>query len=407
MNIKKLSYPGLTTIALLSVIFLGSCTSHGESNSIENQVYVPVPDVAQTDGFKVGVFRCPLWYEKTRPNAWEPIKRFPERTPLLGYYNEADPEFVDWEIKFARENGISFFVECWYRKAENRGQSPVEDTLNHWLHQGFFHSRYMDMMEFAILWENENRLSAGAEGMDDLINNLMPYWIKNYFSKPNYLQVDGQPFLIIYGPPQFISDMGGVDAARLAIAKMKETARQAGLGGLYVVGEYHETLHAEISFIKEAGFDAITSYHWPSFSGLMPVVPETQREIVDFQEQCWSKLKEISGLPAITAISVGWDSEPWGFTYYKGQWTLTPDYFRQLCERAKRYNLENPDPVSNLILIDNWNEFGEGHYIFPTRQYGFGHLTAIRNTFSVSNPHHIDILPEDIGLGPYIYRKED
>lgn len=372
-----------------------------------NNDYVPVPQPADTGEFSIGVFRCPLWYERTRPTAWEPIKRFPERTPLLGYYNEADPEFVDWEIKFALENGISFFVECWFRKIDNRGQSPVRDTLNHWLHKGFFHSRYRDMMQFAILWENENRISTGADGIDDLIDNLMPYWIENYFSKPSYLQVDGKPFFIIYGYQNFIDDMGGRENATVAVEKMKQTAKNAGFEGLFLVAEYHDPFHVDLHFLKDIGFDAMTSYHWPSFSGFMPTVPETQRQIVEFQEKCWPKLKEISGLPSITTISVGWDSEPWGFSYYKGQWTLTPDYFRKLCESAKKYNLNNPDPVSNFIIIDNWNEYGEGHYIFPTRQYGFGHLTAIRNTFSISKPNHIDILPEDIGLGPYIFKKND
>lgn len=395
----------LIFLLAITIILISQLDISGTNPSDEK--YVPVPEPALTGDFNIGVFRCPLWYEKTRPNAWEPIKRFPERTPLLGYYNEADPEFVDWEIKFALENGISFFVECWFRKIDNRGHSPVRDTLNHWLHNGFFHSRYRDMMQFAILWENENRISTGADGIDDLIDNLMPYWIENYFSKPSYLKVDGKPFFIIYGYQNFIDDMGGRENATVAVDKMKQTAKNAGFNGLFLVAEYHDPFHVDLSFLKDVGFDAITSYHWPSFSGLMPTVPETQGQIVEFQEQCWPKLKEISDLPSITTISVGWDSEPWGFSYYKGQWTLTPDYFRKLCESAKRYNLENPDPVSNFIIIDNWNEYGEGHYIFPTRQYGFGHLTAIRNTFSVSKPNHIDILPEDIGLGPYIYKKND
>jgi hypothetical protein len=47
------------------------------------------------------------------------------------------------------------------------------------------------------------------------------------------------------------------------------------------------------------------------------------------------------------------------------------------------------------------NEWGEGHYIMPHREYGFGYLDAIRGVFTDAPEPHADILPEEIGLGPY------
>ena len=35
-----------------------------------------------------------------------------------------------------------------------------------------------------------------------------------------------------------------------------------------------------------------------------------------------------------------------------------------------------------MLLLDNWNEWGEGHYIAPYREYGFGYLDAVRKVFS-------------------------
>jgi len=54
-----------------------------------------------------------------------------------------------------------------------------------------------------------------------------------------------------------------------------------------------------------------------------------------------------------------------------------------------------------LLLLDNWNEFGEGHYIAPHRQYGFKYLDAVRSVFTSAPESHIDLIPEDVGLGPY------
>jgi hypothetical protein len=49
----------------------------------------------------------------------------------------------------------------------------------------------------------------------------------------------------------------------------------------------------------------------------------------------------------------------------------------------------------------NWNEFGEGHYLMPTRGFGFGHLDAVRGVFAPQAPPHTDIAPLDHGFGPY------
>ncbi len=59
------------------------------------------------------------------------------------------------------------------------------------------------------------------------------------------------------------------------------------------------------------------------------------------------------------------------------------------------------------LLLDNWNEWSEGHYIAPHRQYGFGYLDAVRRVFSSAPDKHADLVPLDIGLGPYERRAKD
>jgi len=54
-----------------------------------------------------------------------------------------------------------------------------------------------------------------------------------------------------------------------------------------------------------------------------------------------------------------------------------------------------------MLLLDNWNEWGEGHYLAPYREYGFGYLDAVRSVFAPDAGPHEDLVPEDIGLGPY------
>ena len=54
-----------------------------------------------------------------------------------------------------------------------------------------------------------------------------------------------------------------------------------------------------------------------------------------------------------------------------------------------------------MLILDNWNEWGEGHYLLPYTEYGFGYLDAIRKVFTDAPAEHTDLIPEDIGMGPY------
>jgi hypothetical protein len=57
--------------------------------------------------------------------------------------------------------------------------------------------------------------------------------------------------------------------------------------------------------------------------------------------------------------------------------------------------------IPKAILVEAWNEWGEGSYIEPHSEFGFGYLEAIRNVFTDAPPRHEDATPADVGLGPY------
>ncbi len=61
--------------------------------------------------YEVGAYYFPGWHDASR---WQPLQRFPERRPVLGWYREGDPEVADWQIKWAVEHGITFFAYDWY-----------------------------------------------------------------------------------------------------------------------------------------------------------------------------------------------------------------------------------------------------------------------------------------------------
>lgn len=120
------------------------------------------------------------------------------------------------------------------------------------------------------------------------------------------------------------------------------------------------------------------------------------------QEEIWRLQQQLGVLPNIPSAMMGWDSRPWKETPFF--WSdNTPEKFRELCVRAKRVldSTSGSAPERNKLVFCCWNEFGEGHYIEPTRGYGYSYLDVIREVFCEGPQEHLDLAPADVGLGPY------
>ena len=188
--------------------------------------YIPEPMVVRTKVL-VGAHHCPLW-EADKPYMWANIVKHPERTPALGLYAQENPEVADWETKWAVEHGISFFVYCWYRTSQG---GAVKTQFGSAIHDALFKSRFADKMKFTIMWENQSRGKAGVADERDLMVNLLPYWMTNYFQHPSYLKIAGKPLLFIYRPEFLVPDLGGVENVEQAFDRMRQACRDAGFAG--------------------------------------------------------------------------------------------------------------------------------------------------------------------------------
>jgi hypothetical protein len=368
-------------------------------------VYVPEPKIAETD-YLIGVHYFPGWKQgahgRSDSMGWTKIAPYPEREPLLGWYDEHDPEVTDWEIKWALEHGISFFVYCWYGMPDQTGVSDSVANLTHAIHEGLFNARYNDRFKFAINW----CVHWGLGSMDELLNTIFPYWMENYFKKPYYLTVDNKPVLFIYDVENLIRDLGGLDKVRFALDAMREEARKNGFDGLYVMGHYWGWGPAGAHQIRNAGFDYGFAYiNWPRWTETYR--RPTRREAIEDQKSnliAWANFS----LPYVPTISVLWDPMPWYSANRGGfddmlRWRILPEDFREIAEFAKEWMDLQPDDAlgSKILLLDNWNEYGEGHYIAPHREYGFEYLDVIRDVFTTEDKEHRDVIPDEIGLGPY------
>lgn len=155
------------------------------------QKYIPEPIPALTE-YMIGALYFPGWREGTH-YGWSKITPYPERKPVLGWYDEGDPEVTDWEIKWALEHGISYFIYCWYRVGH---EGPIRQRLGHAIHDGLLKGRFYNKFKFCIMWENQN--AGCTAGEKDLTDNLFHFWLDNYMSDPSYLRIEGKPVLCIY-----------------------------------------------------------------------------------------------------------------------------------------------------------------------------------------------------------------
>ena len=84
------------------------------------------------------------------------------------------------------------------------------------------------------MWENG--CGQGVGSTQDLLDNLLPFWIDNYFSHPSYLRVEGKPLLYIWVPRNVTRHLASSPEVRAAFDAMRARCREKGLGGLYIVG---------------------------------------------------------------------------------------------------------------------------------------------------------------------------
>jgi len=360
---------------------------------IDNVVPPPVP--IKTGNYIVGAQMCNLWADSV---FWDTIVPYPHTYPLMGYYDEAKDISTDWQIKMAVDHGIAFFQSCWYRMADNAGQSPVLASYDQFINSIANTAKYRSDIKWTIDWDDNTINGSYVTSVADFEDNLVPYWINNYFVKPNYYKIGNKPVMTIFDYEEFKNEVGGLSNAAAAISYFRQAAVNAGFAGLILITMNNVTTTQNNSDAKAEGFDYISSYNIPTFTELIASSCPTDTQILSEQETAWNNWKANSEVPSIVSASMGWNSAPWaeGSTF----WRLTPSDYTSLLEEAQTAMAARKGLPSQMILLDNWNEFGEGHYIAPTAQYGYGYLDAIASIFSPgSDP--VDLTP-NISLIPQI-----
>lgn len=332
----------------------------------------------------VGVYYFPGWHSvmSLRPqDTWKPIKSYPEREPMLGWYDESSVSTMEQQVASMSNYGIDYMVYDWYWRNDSSMGVAFNQPIDSYL---LSHNR--NLIKFAILWANHTQVPSSIEQYKLIVN----YWIDHYFSEDNYLVVEGKPVVFIFSPADMRSHAKklGVDTNYL-LEMAKKMVIDAGYKGVYFVGSANAIARDVNELMPREGYDAISAYNYQfGLSGKYErrTSSHSYKELVSGYSETWKWILNNSKLPYILPVTSGWDRRPWGGSKdpLADLAVSTPVQFRKHLKEAKKALNTTKKNNSNMLVICCWNEFGEGSYIQPTKYYEYQYLEQILNVFGRS-----------------------
>ncbi|HMW54786.1 MAG TPA: glycoside hydrolase family 99-like domain-containing protein [Accumulibacter sp.] len=331
----------------------------------------------------IGVFYFPGWHSQSRywrdikglPDSRSPGRPWPDREPLLGYYAEEDPKVAEQHIDWASRYGITFFAYDWYWE----GKGPY---LNHAI-DNFRRAPNNSKLKFSLLWANHSGIPRSLAEFDLMVD----YWLRNYLNHPQYYRVSGKPVVFIYSNAQLDIDAHkfGSSAVEL-LARADKTVREQGLPGLFLIA----TTNARPDDSTEKYF---AGQGYSAYSGWNYVAARDKSASVDYNSMVETYLDFYSAaanttgsLNYIVPASPGWDSRPWQGSQALVRSDPTPAKFRAMLNGACQLLASRKSSIMNIVMIEAWNEFGEGAYIEPSKQWNFSYLETVESILTRSCP---------------------
>ena len=329
--------------------------------------------------------------------------------PLMGYYDETDPEVVAKEIDLAADAGIDVFLYDWYFY----GNRPMMEEA---LDLGYLKAKNNDRVKFALMWcyhDRRNRFGARPddpgvwiakrERTPDEFRRNFAYVLEHYLVSPRFWRKDGKPFFSIYDAYKFVADMGGAEKTRALLAEADALATAKGVGPIY----WHAMQGTTFDDYARAGFKACSTYNitchdlkdyetrYRAYDQLFEYA-----DVADAHRRLWKERENLDRVLFVPTVTRGWDCSgrchpdepfPWhcgGYPYSGIVRNNTPELFRGLLADAKAFAETSPKKPE-VVILNAWNEYTEGCWLVPDENIGDASLRAVRDVFLNVNKERI------------------
>lgn len=331
--------------------------------------------VKPKNGLDVGMVMYSMWREGFH-FGWDTISPYDERTPYMGYYSEGNAESVDWETKWLLEHGVNFQIYP-FCSVNRETPAPLKRLIRgQAILDGFLNSARFPM-DFCIMWSNPN--SESIIGMEDFENNILPYWVENFFKNKNYKTIDNKILIYTYQTEKIIENLGGKDNFKKALKMIDDAAQKIGYDGAKIV----VSIDISDEECKEYGVLKYR-YSWAD-------IADSQEAVISYT----TNHMENGYGGYILSVPQGYNNTPWrinsvGF--------MTPDevdsILKNFSENINRWK-EKGNEGADIFTLTCWNEWGEGHFYGPSKLYGFSYMNSVRNRLTDAGVLYDEQLPTE------------
>jgi lipopolysaccharide biosynthesis protein len=320
------------------------------------------------------------WANVTRAKPQFEGHRQPRLPSDLGFYDLRLPETREAQAELARRYGVTAF--CYYYYWFD-GRRILERPLNEVLESG------KPDFPFLICWANEP-WTRNWDGLDHdvlLPQTYKPGWTGRFagdvaplLRDRRYFRLDGKPVLLLYR-------VGHIPGAQSAIRQLRLGLSEWGIREVHLAAAC-AGLQGDTELPTDPGMLDLDSYFefpphsvrpqpaWPLPSGLSDGFGG---EVYDYNKTVTAALATLDNHQyqgrRHRGVMAGWDSTA---RHGKRAYIFhgaTPANFRRWLRRTIAH--ERRQQGERVLFINAWNEWGEGTYLEPDRDFGLGWLEAV------------------------------
>lgn len=294
----------------------------------------------------------------------------------LGFYDLRVPEVREQQAQLAQDHGIEGF--CYWHYWFGNNVQVLETIFNDVL------SSKKPDFPFCLAWANES-WTGRWHGLDSTIiieqkypgdNDIREhfYSLLPAFRDERYIRVEGKVLFLVYRPMGLANPNRFVDI-------WQELAQKEGIGEFYFVGVGDQWDY------QTYGFNGYTDsrlsypeaeYKMPAFSRLWSkLLKRKLPEMVDYELISNKLLEQDFSQSYFPTVLPNWDNTPRSGVNGRIYQNSTPDAYYRWLSRAIDKLADRPTE-KRLIFLKSWNEWAEGNYLEPDREFGDQYLQVTK-----------------------------
>jgi len=325
------------------------------------------------------------WVNVVKARPLYPGHDQPRMPADLGFYDLRLPETRQAQATLAHEHGIEAFCYYHYWFA---GRELLERPFDEVLASG------EPDFSFCLCWANQTWAGTWQGGTNrTLVEQTYPgasdhrahfeKLLPAFFDR-RYVRVDNKPVFIIYRPLDLPDSQATLELWR-------KLAQQAGLPGLYLIGQSYDPQFKPHKLGYDASIFARTRASLTRNLNLTQLATAALRRgpsklrVIPYQVVLNTFITDpLPGVTCHPCILPNWDNSPRhgrrGHIYHNS----TPELFRTIVRRGIA-RARHEQPGRQFLFLKSWNEWAEGNYLEPDTKWGNDYLVVLREELLTSN----------------------